>query len=201
MVIGLTGGIGTGKSTAAQILEGFGAQVISADEIGHSVYAPRSPGWAVVVREFGREIVAADGTIDRKLLGRLVFADPVCLRRLNQILHPLMGEEIGKRIDAARVTDQHAPIIVEAAVMIEANWQRMVDELWLLVASRDVVLRRVAAQRGLGAGAIESRIQAQMNDEKRCRYADIVIDNSGTPAELKEILNRLWEKRFLRKQA
>jgi len=200
MVIGLTGGIGAGKSTAARILSDLGAQVINADQIGHTVYAPGTKGWELVVREFGCEIVAEDGTIDRKRLGTIVFADAKGLDRLNKLLHPMMGEVIRRQIEAGQAAGRHSPIVVEAAVMIEANWHSMVDELWLVVASRAAVLSRVAAQRGLGVDAIESRIKAQMSDEERRRHADVVIDNSGTPDELKETLRQLWEHRVVGSQ-
>jgi len=195
MVIGLTGGIGTGKSTVTGILTQFGAFVVDADRVGHAVYEPGREGWERVVAEFGREIIASDGTIDRRKLGTVVFGEPQRLARLNELIHPLMGAEIQRRIQAQRARDRSRPIVLEAAVMIEARWHAFVDELWVVVASRDAVLRRIASERGLDRAAIEARISSQLSDEERCRYADVVIENSGDRDDLKRRLEALWRQR------
>ena len=121
-LIGLTGGIGSGKSTVAAILSELGASVIDADKVGHDVYLPGSEGFRLVREAFGDGVVGADGTIDRKALGARVFADPALLARLNAIVHPLIGAEIRRRIEAARAGAPTRPIVVEAAIMLEAGW-------------------------------------------------------------------------------
>src|SRR5215813_2311277 len=138
-ILGVTGGIGSGKSAASQILADLGAVVIDADRVGHETYRPGSAGWERVVQQFGRDVIAADGTIDRKRLGAIVFADPVQLARLNAIVHPLIRDAIGARIAAERAAGHAPAIVVEAALLVEANWDALVDEVWLVTADRTAV--------------------------------------------------------------
>lgn len=195
-VVGITGGIGSGKSTAARLLGDLGAYVIDADKVGHDVYRPGSEGWRRVVGEFGQRVVAADGTIDRKRLGAIVFSDRAALARLNALLHPLIGDEIRRRIESKRAAGWTAPIIVEAAILVEASWQSIFDEVWVVTADREEVIRRLAAQRGLDRAAAQSRIDSQLSDEERCRHATVVVPNSGTVDELRAELKRLWGERL-----
>lgn len=193
--IGLTGGIGSGKSTAAKILAELGAEVIDADRVGHEVYLPGTPGWDQVVAAFGRGIVGADGTIDRKSLGAIVFADRSKLAELNAIVHPLIAQAVAQRV--AHGSAMGKPIVVEAAVLIEANWNALVDEVWLVVAHPEAVVARLNAQRGLSREAIEARVRSQLSDAERRAKSDVVIDNSGTLEELRAQLARLWNERVL----
>jgi dephospho-CoA kinase len=191
--IGLTGGIGSGKTTAAEILAELGALVIHADAVGHDVYAPGTPGWQAVVDAFGRDIVdTAHGSIDRRKLAAVVFAEPLALKRLNAIVHPLIQQEIQRRIAALRSGGATAPIVVEAAILIEANWVSMVDEVWLLVAPKDCVVERVRSQRRLPTADIEARIAAQLSDAERRRFADVVIENTATREDLRRQLEAAW---------
>lgn len=190
-VIGLTGGIGSGKSTVAGMLAELGATVIDADKVGHEVYAPGTDGFRRVVEAFGREIVAADGTIDRRRLGERVFAEPAELARLNALVHPLIGDEIRRRLQAAFAQETGGAIVVEAAIMLEAGW-RFFDRIWVVVASPEVAIARVAASRGLPRAEIERRIAAQMSNAERRRAADVVIDNDGTLAELRAQVEAAW---------
>lgn len=195
-IVGLTGGIGSGKSTAAAILAGLGARVIDADRIGHEVYLPGTAGHAEVVAAFGGGVVGADGTIDRRALGAIVFADPAALARLNAIVHPLIAAEVGRRIAAARADGIAAPIVVEAAILIEARWQSLVDRLWVVSTRRQNAVARVVATRGLTAAEVERRIDAQMPDAERRRHADLVIENDGTPEALRAEVERAWHTLF-----
>jgi dephospho-CoA kinase len=190
--IGLTGGIGTGKSTVAGLLAELGAQVIDADKIGHEVYAPGTPGFARVVEAFGNGIVGADGVIDRRALGAIVFADAAALTRLNALVHPLIAEEIRRRMMAARAASA-APIVVEAAIMLEAGW-RFFDQLWVVVVDRERAIERVTGSRGMTAAEVARRIDAQMPEAERRRLADVVIDNNGTPAALREQVDAAWHR-------
>src|SRR5882724_8492045 len=165
--VGLTGGIGSGKSTVSRLLEEMGALVIHADAVGHEVYAPGSEGWQRVTAAFGPSIVAADRTIDRKKLGGIVFGNPEALKRLNGIVHPLIFDEVRRRIDVHRASGSTQPVILEAAILIEANWLSLVDEVWLVVASKQAVIDRVGAERGLSAREVEARIDAQLSDAER----------------------------------
>jgi dephospho-CoA kinase len=194
--IGVTGGIGSGKSTVVGLLSELGAYVIDADRVGHHVYRPDSEGWRRLVEAFGERIVAADGTIDRQRLGAIVFSDQESLQRLNSIVHPLIRAEIGDRIRERREAGFSGPIVVEAAVLIEAGWTSLVDEVWVVVAGRAAVVGRVAKQRGLDNAAVETRIRAQLSDDQRRPHATVVIDNSGSETALRAEIERLWRERL-----
>jgi dephospho-CoA kinase len=189
-VVGLTGGIGSGKSTVARMLAELGATVVDADKIGHEVYRPGAEAYAAVVDAFGRGIVAPDGTVDRRALGAIVFADPGALARLNALVHPAIGREILRRIETARAAGD-APIVVEAAIMIEAGW-RFFDRIWAVIAPREAAIARVVAERGLGAEDVERRMGAQLSDAERRRVADLVIENDGTREELRARVEAAW---------
>lgn len=195
-VIGVTGGIGSGKSSAVQILASLGATVIDADRVGHEVYAPATPGFEQVVAAFGRDIVGADGAIDRKRLGAIVFGDPNALATLNGIVHPLIRDAVAQRVAAARDLGA-APVVVEAALLIEARWDALVDEVWLVVARRDVIEERLASQRGMDPAAVAARMRAQLSDDERRGHADVIIDNSGSREELRREIERLWRTRLV----
>lgn len=191
--IGLTGGIGSGKSTVAKIIEDLGALVIHADAVGHEVYLPHSEGWKRVVEAFGRDILAPDETIDRKRLGAIVFASSDALTRLNAIVHPLIFAEIQRRIATERSRGFVRPIVVEAAVLIEANWLPLVDEVWLVVATKEAVTERLGVQRGLSAEDIGKRIDAQLRDADRRRFANVVIENTGSIDDLRARVQNAWQ--------
>jgi dephospho-CoA kinase len=190
-VIGLTGGIGSGKSTVAAILAGLGAIVIDADKVGHDVYRPGTDGFRLVVEAFGPDVVGADGAIDRRRLGTRVFEDPAELRRLNALVHPLIGDEIRRRMQVAVADGGGRPVVVEAAIMLEAGW-RFFDRIWVVVVSREVAIARVTGSRGLAREDVERRIDAQMSNDERRRVADVVIENDGTPDALRAQVEAAW---------
>ena len=192
--IGLTGGIGSGKSTVSQLLAERGAFVIDADTVGHEIYLPGKEAWKQVTAAFGREILAADQTIDRKKLGAIVFGSTEARQRLNAIVHPLMFADIAARIQTRRAAGFSGPIVVEAAILIEANWIPLVDEVWLVEASTGAVVERVAAQRGLAASDTEARIASQLSNAERRKHAQLVIHNDGSLADLKQRVDRAWER-------
>ena len=192
--IGLTGGIGSGKSTVSQILAGLGAWVIDADKVGHEIYLPGKAAWQQVTAAFGRDILAADQTIDRKKLGAIVFGSEEARKKLNAIVHPLMFKEIERRIKEKRAEGVIQPIVVEAAVLIEANWLSLVDEVWVVVAGRSAVIERVAAQRGLSAHDTEARIVSQLADAERLKHASVVIPNDGALEDLQKRVSEAWSQ-------
>jgi dephospho-CoA kinase len=198
LTIGLTGGIGSGKSTVAKILAGLGAPSFDADKVGHEIYLPGTPAYHDVIAAFGQGIVAPDGTIDRKKLGPIVFADPAQLKRLEAIVHPRMFERMRQMVAEMRARGVTAPIVIEAAILIEAHWQPLFDEIWLVVAPREKVVQRVEAERGLKPEQTEARIKAQLSDEERRKHATIVIDNSGTLEELRAKVEKLWDELLVR---
>jgi len=194
ITIGLTGGIGSGKSTVSRLLADLGAPIIHADTVGHQMYAPNSEGWKRVTDAFGTEIVAPDQTIDRKKLGSIVFADPDALKRLNAIVHPLIFAEVRRRIESYRARGILQPIVVEAAILIEANWLPLVDEVWLVVATRQAVIERVCAERDLSPADVEARIDMQLSDEQRRRFAQVIIENTGSLDALRERVGSAWAR-------
>ena len=191
-VIGLTGGIGSGKSTVSRLLAELGAVVLDADKVGHEAYQPGTETWKALVAAFGEGIVAPDGTINRKKLGEIVFGDPEELARLNRIVHPRMFDMMKVRIEQHR--QQGAQVVVlEAAILLEAGWTPLVDEVWVTVASEPVVVRRVTERTGLPAEQIRARIRSQLANDERTKQAKVVISNDGNLEELLARVRELWQ--------
>jgi dephospho-CoA kinase len=193
LTIGLTGGIGSGKSTVSKLLADLGAPIIDADKVGHAIYAPDGPAYPDMIAAFGDGILAPDRTIDRKKLGPIVFADPTALKRLNSIVHPKMFARMREMVDAMRTGGERKPIVIEAAILVEANWQPLFNEIWLVVASRERVIERVERDRGLKPEQTEARIKAQLSDNDRRKYATTVVTNNGTIDELRVKVADLWQ--------
>jgi dephospho-CoA kinase len=192
-VIGLTGGIGSGKSTVSRFLAELGAVIIDADKIGHEIYRPDTDTWRQLVKIFGSGILAADNTIDRKKLGVIVFGNKQELQRLNAIIHPQITEEIKKRI--AECQRQAVKVIVlDAPVLLEANAKNLVDEVWVVVADEDKVIKRAAARTGLSEQQIRDRIYSQLPNAERTKDARVVINNDGSNEDLGEKIKELWEQ-------
>ncbi|MGE0821498.1 MAG: dephospho-CoA kinase [Candidatus Binatia bacterium] len=192
--IGLTGGIGSGKSTVSQLLGELGAFIIDADKVGHEIYLPGKEAWKQVTEAFGQDILASDQTIDRKKLGAIVFGNDEARKKLNSIVHPLMFTDIDRRIKEKRREGFTKPIVVEAAILIEANWLPLADEVWLVVTNKNTVIDRVAAQRGLSAKDTEARIASQLSDAERRTYATLVIENDGSLDDLKSKVQQAWSR-------
>jgi len=192
LTIGLTGGIGSGKSTVTRVLAELGAPIIDADKVGHAIYEPDGPAYADMIAAFGEGILAPDRTIDRRKLGPVVFADPAALKRLNSIVHPKMFARMREMVAAMRAAGERKPIMIEAAILIEANWHPLFDEIWLVVTSRKQVLARIERDRGMAREQIEARIRAQLPDEERRKHATTVITNDGTVEDLREKVKDLW---------
>ena len=192
--IGLTGGIGSGKSTVSQLLGELGAFVIDADKVGHEIYLPGKEAWKQVTAAFGQDILAPDQTIDRKKLGAIIFGSDDARKKLNSIVHPLMFKDIDYRIKEKRADGFTKPIVVEAAILIEANWLPLADEVWLIVTNKNAVIERVASQRGLSAKDTEARIASQLSDTERRKYATFVIENDGSLEDLKKKVQAAWSR-------
>jgi dephospho-CoA kinase len=193
-VIGLTGGIGAGKSTVTQRLEELGAAVIDADKVGHQIYVPELPAWREIVATFGQEVLNADRTINRQALGKIVFADPEALRTLNHIVHPRMYDRMAELIAELRTQGGVKAIVVEAAVLIEANWMSLVDQVWVVVASEAVVVDRLAQQRSLSAAQVRTRIAAQLSNDERLKHAQVVIHNDGSLLQVHAAVQQAWNQ-------
>ena len=195
IVIGLTGGIGTGKSEVARILEEIGAYIIDADRLGHSAYLPHSEIWEEVVKEFGYGVLLPDEEIDRKKLGSIVFNDPVQLAKLNEIMHPRMGQMVANIIEGLDAE----VVVVEAALLLEAGWDALVDEVWCTGASEDVVIDRLKARNGLNKEEAQKRINAQMSVDERKSRSQVMIENNGDLAQLTIVIEQIWENRVITK--
>ena len=198
ITVGLTGGIGSGKSTVAQILGEFGAPILDADQVAHTTYAPGGPAYDAVIAAFGAQVLAPDRTIDRKKLGAVVFGNPEQLSKLTSIVWPATFDGIRRSVAELRASGAKLPIIVEAAILIEANWQPLFDEIWLVRAPREQVVARIEIQRGLKPAETEARIRAQLSDEERAKHATLVIENNGSIEELRDLLKTLWAEALKR---
>ena len=195
--IGLTGGIGTGKSLVTSFLQEQGANVINADLLGHEAYLPGTVGFKQVVSEFGEDIVGEDGHVDRQKLGPIVFSDPSNMDRLNAIMHPLIKDMIQTQLDDVEGKGQLIAI-VEAAVLIEAGWESLFDEVWVVTADEEEVISRLASRNGLSREDSQKRINSQMTSIERSAHGDVVINNTGSVEDLKENVESLWAQRVSR---
>ena len=194
MIIGLTGGIASGKSTAAKYLGEKGASVIDADKLGHRAYESDTDAFDKVVSSFGQEVVGADGQIDRKVLGSKVFGNPEALDRLTGIIWPEIGRLVLTQFEVARGEQPDAPIVLEAAVMLEAGWEPMVDEVWVVIVDPNTAVERAISRDGVEEEAIRKRIASQLTNEERRAKADIIIDSSSDEAALLTQLKTQWDR-------
>ena len=194
LVIGLTGGIGTGKSEVSRILREMGAVVIDADKVGHETYAANSETWRVVVATFGEDVVLPDGQIDRQALSSIVFDDSVAVEKLNAIMHPRMAKLLEERIQQHR--EVRADVVLEAALLVEAGWNSLVDEVWVVTAPEEEAIRRASSHYNISPEAIRSRIRSQMPAEEKLKYADVVVGNTGSLEELRARVQSLWHSRL-----
>jgi dephospho-CoA kinase len=192
VIIGLTGGIGSGKSVVGRMLAELGAHVIDTDKIGHRVYIPGSEGFGRIVETFGRGVVAPDGTIDRKKLGAVVFADAERRAALNAIVHPLIFGEIMREIAERRNAGFSGPIVLEAPILVEAKGTGLVDQIWVVTAPPDAVRARLTQDRAMTQAEIEARVAAQLDDAERRRHADVILENDGDLASLRKVVEAAW---------
>jgi dephospho-CoA kinase len=193
VVIGLTGGIASGKSTVSEMLAERGALIIDADKVGHEAYAPGNECYAAVVQAFGPDIVAGDGQIDRKALGAKVFGNPEERKRLEGIVWPWMKDTMDDRL--VKLRGEGTPVVIlEAAVLIEADWIPITDRVWVVVAPPEVARARVMERNGLTADQADARIAAQLTNDERRAHADVVIENTGTLEDLRAQVNHEWER-------
>ncbi len=193
ITIGLTGGIGSGKSTASHILGELGAEVIDADKVGHKIYLPHTPAWREIVATFGAGVLAPDQTIDRTKLGPLVFSDPEALQKLNAITHGKIFAYIQGQIDYMQQKKATAVVAVEAAILLEAGWRSLVDQLWVVVADVDVVIDRLKSYKHFTEEQARARIAAQLSNAERMAQADKVIWNNTDLAALRQAVEASWQ--------
>ncbi|WP_181874265.1 dephospho-CoA kinase [Marinitenerispora sediminis] len=187
--VGLTGGIGSGKTEVARRLAERGAVVIDADRLAREVVEPGTAGLAAVVAEFGADVLAPDGRLDRARLGEIVFADADRLARLNAIVHPRVAERTAELMAAA---PEDAIVVYDVPLLVENDLGREYDVVVVVDAPDDLRVGRVVANRGMGEEQARARIRAQASREERLAAADVVVDNSGTVADLDARVAEVW---------
>ena len=193
VIIGLTGGIASGKSVVSGMLAARGALVIDADKVGHEAYAPGSGCYKQVIAAFGDDIVADDRQIDRRKLGARVFGDPGQRKKLESIVWPWMRHTMQERF--AKLRADGVPVVVlEAAVLIEADWVPLSDEVWVVTVPPAVARERIVSRNGLSAEQADQRIAAQLSNDERTAKAEVVIDNSGTLEDLERRVDEAWRR-------
>jgi len=193
LVIGVTGSFGTGKSTVCQIMAELGAAVINADELGHELLQPESRTYNEVVKAFGDGILTEAKTIDRRKLAGLAFQSKDKQARLNSIMHPMITQTVQRLIEQHRQTG-HKIVVLEAALLLEAGWKRVVDQVWVTVAPETVIVDRLKNQRGFKEQEIFARLNTQLNSTEKVKHADVVIDTDCSREELKAKVIELWQK-------
>ena len=191
-VIGLTGGIAAGKSTVSERLRALGGHVIDADRVGHRVLMRGGEAYDGVVAAFGAGILDESGEIVRARLGRIVFGDPARLAELNRLTHPPMAERMRSEIGEVRARPSPPPFIVlDAAVLFEAGWNALCDEVWTVSTDPERALERLVARNRLSPEAARARIEAQLDNSEREARSDVVIHNDGTLDELAVAVDEL----------
>jgi len=183
--IGLTGGIASGKSTVSKMLVELGADYIDADLVGHQIYQPGKEAWQEIIDTWGEDLLLPDQTINRQKLGAIVFSAPEALARLNQITHPRIKAELKKEIDLRKKSESDVKaLVIEAAILIEANWHPLFDKIWVVITDEKTAIDRLAKSKGMTPEQARARIDAQLSNEERKKYADVVIENNGSLEEV-----------------
>lgn len=191
--IGLTGGIASGKSTVVEALRGLGAETIDADRLGHQTYEPGTDTFKAVVAAFGDELVAEDGTIDRRVLGGKVFGKPDELKRLTDIVWP--GIRALAAAELERLAGAGTEVaVLEAAVLIEAEWQDLVDEVWVVSVAPEAARDRLMARNDMSAEDADARIASQISNQERLAHADVVIETDCPIEEMNDRVEAAWNE-------
>ncbi|MHB8122262.1 MAG: dephospho-CoA kinase [Desulfuromonadaceae bacterium] len=192
-VIGLTGGIATGKSSVARFFTERGIPVIDADQLARDAVRPGSLALAQVVSAFGRVVLLHDGTLDRKRLGEIIFANPDKRRSLESILHPEIRKQAEEQIAQAAAAGQKQ-VIYMAPLLIEAGATDRVDDIWVVTVRPEIQLQRLMQRDGISLDQAQRMIASQMPLAEKESYGSVIIDNSGTEAETRTILETVWAK-------
>lgn len=190
-IIGITGGIGSGKSTVTQFLREKGYHIVDADLIAREIVAPGTAVLEELVAHFGSDILLSDGSLNRKKLAELAFATPAETKELDRITHSAIIKSVQAQIEQSEKELNPQILFVDAALLIETGLYKKVDEVWLIVAHEALRIKRVAKRDATDANRIKQRIRMQMTDEQKTRHAYRVIDNSGTKQELYDLLEKI----------
>ncbi len=192
LIIGLTGGIGTGKTEVTHVLRELGAVVIESDKVAHSSYEPGTEAHRLIVNCFGEGILSKSGHIDRKSLGKIVFSDPIRRLELERIVWPatrlltltLLKEEENRGTEI---------VVVEVPKLFESGWDKLADAVWTVESPTGDISKRVEDRSGLSKSEVDARVAAQLTREQRVNQADVVIVNDGTLEDLRDQISKLWE--------
>lgn len=193
LIIGVTGGVGTGKTTVSKIFRQLGAIVLDADEIAHRLIEPKKKAFKEVINYFGNEILNDDKTINRKALAEIVFSDSAHLKKLCDLIHPLVYKEIERHLGKIKRSSPNAIAVLDIPLLLESGGRSMVDKLIVVKSKRDVQIKRASKNLGLNRRYILQRIKAQMPLQKKIKAADFVIDNSGTLKSTREQAIKIWK--------
>ncbi len=194
IIIGLTGGIASGKSTVARMLKEKGAAILDADRIAREVVEPGKPAWREIVCWLGEGILMPDRTLDRERLGRLVFNDENARNRFNSIIHPRVGREFQYRTAQIRDGHRYKVLVYDVPLLIETGMHRSVDLVLLVYSTPEMQLKRLCERDNLTAGEALARLQAQLPLEQKKEYADAIIDNNGTVENTRRQVDRFWSE-------
>ena len=194
MRIGLTGGIGSGKSTVADLFRKRGAQIIDLDLLAREVVEPGRAAWRGIVEHFGKEILDGEGTIDREALGRIVFRDRAEREELNRIVHPAVSHELRRRLDKIKRKDKDAIVILDSPLLIEVGRHKKMDVVILVYASPETQIQRIMKRNGYTRQEAQDRLRSQMPLDEKIPFADYVIHNEGEPDKTEAAVEEVWEK-------
>lgn len=192
IIIGLTGGIASGKSSVAKELKRLGAEIIDADLIAREVVEPGQLAWRNLIDYFGKDILFTDGTINRKKLAAYIFEDEQKRKKLEDITHPEILAALKDRVAKARSTGRKI-LVLDIPLLIEVNWTNLVDKVWLVYVDHATQIRRLIQRDNITLSEAELRLAAQMPLETKKKYADVIIDNTGTFKETKSQILKAWE--------
>ena len=191
ITIGITGGIGSGKSTVGAMLKELGAAFIDADKVGHRLLREDTQLKQAILQLFGDQILAVEGNIDRRRLAAVVFNDSAALSKLNSISHPAISGAVGEEIRSLR-TQGYGVAVVEAPLLVEAGWTKQTDIIWLTIAPPEVVLKRLVEKMGYTEAEAQARIHSQTSNEERIRFASAVINTDTSLEELRAKVKEMW---------
>ncbi|WP_347490755.1 dephospho-CoA kinase [Desulfoscipio sp. XC116] len=201
LVVGLTGNIGSGKSSVARFLKDMGAKVIDTDQVARNVVAPGTPGLQQITLHFGTGVLNADGTLDRPQMAQIVFNNRQALELLNSIVHPAIRAEVLEAITDYKNIPDAPLLVIEAPLLIETGMYKLVDQVWLVIVDAQTQIQRVIERDAATAEQVAGRLAAQMPQTDKLPYAQKVIDNSGTPESTLQQVQQIWSDAIDRPQA
>ena len=194
LIVGLTGGVASGKTTVSEVLREEGATLIDADQIGRELVQPQTPAWQEVVRAFGNEILDRDGSIHRQKLASLIFSNPRQRSLLNRILHPRIKEEIGRRLKGIRETDPQAIVVIDSPLLIETGRHRDMDKVIVVVCTEAQQIERLKRRNQLSEEQARAMLSSQMSLEEKTTVADYVIGNEGSLEETRQKARNVFKE-------